>query len=156
MRPDTFLKLLGLAGASVFTAALGATAASAAPALDLSAYAGKVVYLDFWASWCQPCHESFPYMEQLKARYGKDGLVIIAVNLDHAKSRADAFLRQAGSDLDIVYDPDGKIAAQYQVRDMPTSVLIGRDGKVRYVYKGFHAEETRIYSAQVGELVHDN
>jgi len=134
--------------------ALGAAAgAQAAPAVDLGAYRGKVVYLDFWASWCHPCEQSFPYMEALKQRYGKD-LVILAVNVDHNRDRADAFLDRMHSDLDVVYDPKGDLASRFGVKDMPTSILIGRDGQVRYVHKGFFPEETSEYNAQLAEIVY--
>ena len=144
--------------AALGLAALGCMAMFGGPVLaggtlDLGAYKGKVVYLDFWASWCHPCEQSFPYMEQLKQRYGDD-LVVIAVNVDHSRDRADAFLNRMHSDLNVVYDPDGQLAAHYDVKDMPTSMLIGRDGKVRYVHKGFFAEQMSGYNAQVAELVH--
>jgi len=132
------------------------TGAFAAPPLDLSAYKGKVVYLDFWASWCQPCKASFPYMEQLKQLYGSQGLVIIAVNVDHAQPRAQAFLQAMNSDLPVVYDPKGELAARFKVKDMPTSILIGRDGTTRYVHNGFFTEQTAIYGSQVAELIHEH
>jgi thiol-disulfide isomerase/thioredoxin len=138
------------AGAIVFG---GAFPAMAAPALDLSAYKGKVVYLDFWASWCHPCEQSFPYMETLKSRYGRDGLVILAVNVDHSRDRADAFLKRVGSDLNIIYDADGKLAQRFKVSDMPTSLLIGRNGRVRYIHKGFHPEQADAYNDQLAGLI---
>ncbi|ESQ81883.1 TlpA disulfide reductase family protein [Asticcacaulis benevestitus] len=137
-------------------AMLGLSPAYAEPAkLDLAAYKGKVVYLDFWASWCGPCKASFPYMERLKATYGRDGLVIIAVNVDHAQAKAENFLKAQQSDLAVVYDPKGEIATAYNVKDMPTSVLIGRDGKVRYVHKGFFPDQTEAYGRQVEALLHE-
>jgi thiol-disulfide isomerase/thioredoxin len=137
-------------------AIIGLSPAQAEPAkLDLSAYKGKVVYLDFWASWCGPCKASFPYMERLKSAYGGDGLVIIAVNVDHSQAKAANFLSAQGSDLTVVYDPKGEIATAYHVKDMPTSVLIDRDGKVRYVHKGFFPDQTAEYGRQVEVLLHE-
>ena len=132
--------------------------ASAADAgqLDLAAYKGKVVYLDFWASWCHPCEESFPYMEEAKRLYGPQGLEIIAVNVDHSRARADAFLKKQKSDLNIVYDPKGALATRFEVKDMPTSILIGRDGTVRYVHQGFFPEKTAEYDSHISELLHAN
>ncbi len=142
------------AGFTVAMAALAVAApALAAPDLNLDAYKGKVVYLDFWASWCHPCEQSFPYMEQLKQRYGND-LVVIAINVDHNHDRAEAFLQRLHSDLNVVYDPKGELAARYAVKDMPTSILIDRDGKVQYVHKGFFPEQIDDYNAQVVGLVH--
>ena len=164
-RPPAFRPLLSLwpvmAAAGFLLAAALAPVPSAhaddAPAtLDLSAYRGKVVYLDFWASWCQPCKQSFPFMEQLKATYGDQGLVIIAVNVDHSPAKAKAFQAAMGSDLPVVYDTSGDLAAHFRVTDMPTSILIGRDGKTRYLHNGFHPEQTMTYASQVAELIHEH
>ena len=131
-----------------------APAANAAT-LDLSAYKGKVVYLDFWASWCGPCKLSFPYMERLAYYYSKQPFVIVAVNVDHSRAKADAFLSTVNARFPIVYDPRGVIAAHYGVKAMPTSILIGRDGRVRYVDKGFFAEQMPIYESHIAELIND-
>lgn len=145
-----------LAGA-VAALAITPVAVSAAPsstgALNLDAYRGKVVYLDFWASWCHPCEQSFPYMEQLKQLYGND-LAIVAVNVDHNRDRADAFLQRVHSDLTVVYDPKGELAARYAVKDMPTSILIDREGKVQFIHKGFFLGQIDDYNAQIVGLVH--
>lgn len=154
-RPGAAKARLSILALATLVAA-GPMAALAAPTLDLSAYKGKVVYLDFWASWCQPCKASFPYMERLKRLHASEGLVIVAVNLDHAKPRADAFLQAMNSDLDIVYDPKGDIAKAYGVKDMPTSLLIDRNGKVSFTHQGFYPEKTADYDVQVGELLHDH
>jgi len=145
--------LAALLTAAIFLTPLSVTAA---PPLDLSAYKGKVVYLDFWASWCQPCKASFPYMEKLKHMYGDKGFVVIAVNVDHAQPRAQAFLQAMNSDLDVVYDPKGELPAKYAVKDMPTSFLIDRTGQIRYTHNGFYPEQTPQYDAQVSELLHEN
>src|SRR5215472_3824919 len=72
------------------------------PALDLAQYKGKVVYLDFWASWCKPCRQSFPWMNAMEKKYSADGLVIVAVDLDEQRADADKFLKQRPADFDIV------------------------------------------------------
>jgi thiol-disulfide isomerase/thioredoxin len=129
----------------------------AAPAfaqdLDLSAYKGKVVYLDFWASWCVPCRLSFPFMTQLQQSYGPEGLVVVAVDVDKDRTKAAAFLQQMPPAFRIVYDPKGSIAQQYDFRDMPTSVLIGRDGKVHFVHSGFFPEKEGEYLMHVNSLL---
>ena len=66
-----------------------AAVAAAAPSLDLSAYKGKVVYIDFWASWCEPCRESFPWMQDVQSAFGPQGFVVIAVNVDHDRAAAE-------------------------------------------------------------------
>jgi thiol-disulfide isomerase/thioredoxin len=126
-----------------------------ADTLDLSAYRGKVVYLDFWASWCNPCRTSFPWMNQMQSSLGHKGLVIIAVNVDHDRELADEFLQSNGADFKVVYDPDGEIARQYNFRDMPTSILIGRDGKIRSVHNGFFPNREDSYFSDVQALLNE-
>ena len=121
--------------------------------LDLSAYRGKVVYLDFWASWCTPCRLSFPWMSGIQQSYGRDGLVVIAVNVDHDRALADAFLSAGSPGFKIIYDPAGAIASQYNFRDMPTSVLIGRDGKVHFTHDGFFPAKEGAYAADIVALL---
>ena len=126
--------------------------ANAAP-LNLADYKGKVVYLDFWASWCNPCRQSFPWMNDLQDSYRKSGLVVIGVNVDHDRDLAQGFLRKSPAEFDILYDPEGQIARQFEFRDMPTSVLIDRSGHVRYVHAGFFPEKRNEYLAHVQTLL---
>ena len=107
------------------------------PALDLAAFRGKVVYLDFWASWCQPCRQSFPFMDALEREYGTEGLVVIAVNVDTERRLAAEFLAEHPVSFRIVYDPAGKLAEEWKLEGMPTTVLIGRDGQARSRQVGF-------------------
>ena len=133
---------------------LGASATAHAASLDLSPYRGKVVYLDFWASWCTPCHLSFPWMNDIQATYGAEGLVILAVNLDRDRAKADDFLATDRGQLNILYDPKGDIAKQFNFKDMPTAILIGRDGKVHSVHSGFEIGRENVYLADVVSLLH--
>lgn len=125
-----------------------------AASLDLTPYRGKVVYLDFWASWCTPCHLSFPWMNEIQATYGAEGLVILAVNLDRDRAKADEFLATDRGQLNILYDSKGDIAKQFNFRDMPTAILIGRDGKARFVHSGFEIGKENAYLADVVSLLH--
>lgn len=121
--------------------------------LDLTAYRGKVVYLDFWASWCKPCRHSFPWMNDMQKKYGADGLVIVAVNVDEQHADAAKFLRQTPADFAIVYDPEGKYAQQYQIIGMPSSFIIGRDGQVVKKHQGFFDDSPAKYEAELRELL---
>lgn len=129
--------------------------AASAQGLDLAPYKGKVVYLDFWASWCGPCRISFPWMGEMQSRLGGDGLVVIAVNVDREKARADDFLKRNAAPFKIVYDPAGALASRYAIKGMPTSVLIGRDGKIRYVHTGFLEKQENAYRAHIAELLNE-
>jgi cytochrome c biogenesis protein CcmG, thiol:disulfide interchange protein DsbE len=121
--------------------------------LDLNAFHGRVVYLDFWASWCGPCRQSFPWMEILKDTYGPQGLEIVAVNLDSDRADADRFLHQFHPTFDLRFDPKGELAALYKVQGMPSSVLIDRHGATRFTHVGFLPADARVYEAQVRELL---
>ena len=117
--------------------------------VDLSALEGKVVVVDFWASWCGPCRKEMPLLQTFHEKYAKDGLVIIGVNLDRSAKKMRSFLEKTTVTFRIVHDPKAKTAQRYAPRAMPTSYFIGRDGKVRYVHEGFtpddaHPLETRI------------
>jgi len=123
---------------------------------NLSEYKGKVVYLDFWASWCGPCKLSFPYMEDLKNRFGDQGLVIVADDLDQDRANAEAFLDRHGDDIHVLFDQKGILASRFKVSEMPTTVLIDRNGKVRYVHKGFFRKKEREYTSHVLELLNEH
>lgn len=132
------------------------TAAPIVPYLfNIDNYKGKVVYLDFWASWCGPCKFSFPYMQGLENRYGSKGLVIFADNLDHDSARADTFLRDNGIQLPIIYDQKGVLASRYKVEDMPTSILFDRHGRIRYVHKGFYKDKESEYTSHIIKLLNE-
>jgi thiol-disulfide isomerase/thioredoxin len=103
---------------------------------DLSAYRGKVVYLDFWASWCGPCRASFPFMNDLVARYG-DKLAVVTVNLDEDRDSADEFIDEFHPLFPVFFDPKGKQASKYGVSGMPNSFLFDRDGKLILKHMGF-------------------
>ncbi len=105
--------------------------------VSLKDFRGKVVYLDFWASWCVPCIKYFPWMDEIKQKYSEKGFEIIAINLDKDRAAADDFLKELNVSFTIAFDESGDSAAQYKLKGMPTSYLIGRDGKVYASHIGF-------------------
>jgi thiol-disulfide isomerase/thioredoxin len=105
--------------------------------LDLASYRGKVVLLDFWASWCEPCRHSFPWLSAMQDKYGADGLVVIGVNVDRERSEADRFLASTPARFSLVYDPQGALAAQYNLMGMPSSFLFDADGQLLATHIGF-------------------
>ncbi len=113
--------------------------------LSLAQFRGKVVYLDFWASWCGPCRASFPWMNEMHRKYAKDGLVIIAVNLDKVSSQRDKFLQELPADFIIAFDQQAKTADDYNISVMPTSVLISRQGLILDQHIGFTEEKIDLY-----------
>jgi cytochrome c biogenesis protein CcmG, thiol:disulfide interchange protein DsbE len=121
--------------------------------IRLEALRGKVVYLDFWASWCGPCRLSLPWMEQLRRDFGASGLEVVAVNVDEAPADGIAFLKRFPVGYTVVGDAGGDIAELYDVRDMPSSYLIDRDGTVRLVHRGFNQRAAASLRRQIAEAV---
>jgi thiol-disulfide isomerase/thioredoxin len=107
----------------------------------LAEFRDKVVYVDFWASWCAPCRQSFPWMNGLQRQYGKEGLVIVAINLDQVRADAENFLKQYPAEFIVRFDPQGQLAQQFKVRGMPTSALLARDGRVLWTHEGFRSKD---------------
>ena len=99
----------------------GAPDVLAEDSLDLTQYEGKVVVLDFWASWCAPCRRSFPWWNTMHAKYADEGLVIIGVNLDNDPNSAKEFLAEFPADFKIYYDTDKELARKFGVQAMPSS-----------------------------------
>lgn len=108
-----------------------------ADTLSLEAYTGKVIYLDFWASWCGPCAAALPAIDALQKEFGTQGFQVLAVNVDQDLDDARRFLAQRPVDYPNVADPNGAIPERFAVETMPTSFLIDREGIVRHVHKGF-------------------
>ena len=107
----------------------------------LSDYKGKTVYLDFWASWCGPCKQSFPWMNEMQARYQANGLTVLSINVDQKHSDAKLFLARNPASFEVALDATGATPRSYGVKVMPTSVLIGPNGSVLAVHKGFSNED---------------
>lgn len=105
--------------------------------ISLSRLKGRVVYLDFWASWCKPCRKSFPFMNELHARYRQQGLVVIAINLDEEKSDAALFLEKFPAHFVVAYDAEGDTARNYDLTIMPSSWIINRKGNIISQHAGF-------------------
>jgi thiol-disulfide isomerase/thioredoxin len=115
---------------------------------------GKVLLLDFWASWCGPCKNSFPAMNDLHKQYADKGLTIIAVSVDEKRDDMDRFLKSLPASFAVVRDAAHKLVAMADVPTMPTSFLIDRSGKVRFVHKGFRGDETvKQYRAEIDTLL---
>jgi thiol-disulfide isomerase/thioredoxin len=136
------------------TAAPNFTIESEQLSSSLAELRGQVVYMDFWASWCKPCRKSFPWMNDMQAKYPKD-LQIVAINLDAEPELAAAFLEKVPATMPIVYDPKGDIAKAYQLLGMPSSYLIDKKGKLRFVHKGFFTEKAALYENEISTLLNE-
>jgi cytochrome c biogenesis protein CcmG, thiol:disulfide interchange protein DsbE len=121
--------------------------------ISLAGLKGKVVYVDFWASWCGPCKQSFPFMNELQGKYRAQGLEVLAVNLDAKRDDADRFLSDVPAQFAIAFDPKGESARRFEVRGMPSSYLIGRDGRVFAAHKGFKDEDRKALEAHIAQAL---
>jgi cytochrome c biogenesis protein CcmG/thiol:disulfide interchange protein DsbE len=130
-----------------FTLSTGKTSVS------LDSLRGRVVMVDFWASWCGPCHRSFPWMAAMHKKYADQGLTILAINLDKTQEAAAGFLADTPAPFTVLYDPSGRTADAYRVQGMPTTVLVGRDGRIRSTHIGFEPAKAAAFEALIQEAL---
>jgi cytochrome c biogenesis protein CcmG/thiol:disulfide interchange protein DsbE len=124
-----------------------------ASAVKMSDYKGKTVYLDFWASWCGPCKQSFPWMNDMQSRYGAKGLRVVGINLDQKNDEAREFLKETTASFDVAFDQSGKTPRSFAIKGMPTSVLIGPDGRVLSIHTGFKPEQKSALEQQIKQAL---
>lgn len=126
--------------------------------MKLTDLTGKVIFLDFWASWCKPCKEEFPYLIKLYIDYKDSGFVVVAVNVDTDRDKLDKFINNLGTDVPftVVTDREGKIPDLYKLDAMPTSFLIDKKGIIRYRHTGFELSDKETYSKELLELLNQN
>ena len=128
---------------------LQVSAATSANQFDLKSHEGKVVIVDFWASWCVPCRRSFPWLNAMHRKYANQGLVIIGVNLDADRSEAMKFLEDFPPEFSIYYDETKDLAREFGVVAMPSSYVIGRDGEIRKKHFGFKVKKQGEYESAI-------
>ena len=121
--------------------------------VDLKALQGKVVLVDFWASWCGPCKEEMPVLQSLHEKYAWQGLVIIGINIDNNPKKMNNFLKATPVEFRIVHDPKTTIAQKYEPSTMPSSYFIGRDGTLRYLHEGFHKKDAAEIESRIKALL---
>ncbi len=112
---------------------------------ELAPVKGKVVWVDFWASWCVPCRRSFPWLNTMQRKYGKQGFEIIAVNVDKDRGLADQFLRENPAQFALRFDPKGNLAKEFKVQAMPSSFVLDASGRVIATHFGFKLADTAEY-----------
>lgn len=123
------------------------------PKLRLSDYKGKVLYVDFWASWCGPCVVSMPLLNDLRNKYKDSGFEVIAVNLDEDLLLAAKFIKKVNVDYPIVSDIHGIVAKQYKVNGLPTAYLINAKGNIQLIHKGFKKSDISFIEAVVDKAL---
>jgi peroxiredoxin len=154
-----FLCLFGIANAAFTNAADVAPdfalKSTRGENLRLSEHRGEVVLLNFWASWCGPCRQEMPILNTLHQRYNKLGFSVIGVNVDKDSSLADKLLKDIPVTFPVLLDDTGAVSNSYTVSAMPTSVLIDRDGNMRFLHKGYKPGYEQEYENEIKELLRE-
>ena len=121
----------------------------------LSEQTGRVIVLDFWASWCAPCREEFPFLIELANQNMDKSFAVVAVNIDKKSANAKAFIAKLKVEVPFVIpvDAESKIPSKYEVENMPTTFIIDKKGVVRYIHKGFAESYKEEYKKQIAELL---
>jgi len=160
------LKSLAIVGLSLCLSAQAADSGDIAPSfvlpdirgtasVSLTDYAGKVVYLDFWASWCTPCRQSLPLLSALHVDLTNRGFEVLAIDIDEDPDDGRRFIETYPVGYTVLSDPDGRVAKRYAVRTMPSSFLIDRSGVVHSVHVGFKEKDMVHIRAQIESLLED-
>jgi peroxiredoxin len=147
-----------LAGTPVEAAAPAAAPDFSLPARDgsavrLSDLRGQVVMINFWATWCGPCRQEMPLLEQIHARYEPLGFTLLGVNVEPDSAPAQAWLKGMPVSFPILFDRENAVSAQFGVEAMPSSVLIDREGRVRHVHRGYKPGDESTYADLIRSLV---
>jgi thiol-disulfide isomerase/thioredoxin len=122
-------------------------------AVRLSTFNGKVLLVDFWASWCVPCKTSFPALDAIYREYAPKGLEVVAVNLDEQRKNADAFLAAHPHRMTVLFDPKGIAPEAFAVKGMPSSYLIDRSGAIRFTHMGYSGNVDVSYRKEIAQLL---
>jgi peroxiredoxin len=123
--------------------------------IKLSELRGQVVMINFWASWCGPCRQEMPLLDQLYQRYQPMGFTLLGVNVEEDSTAADKVLKQIPVSFPVLFDSENSVSESYQVRAMPSTFLIDRNGNVRYLHKGYQPGYEEEYQQQIRELVRE-
>jgi thiol-disulfide isomerase/thioredoxin len=122
-------------------------------AVQLSVYKGKVLLVDFWASWCVPCKTSFPALDAIYREYQPRGLEVLAVNLDEERRNADTFLSAHPHRMTVLFDPRGTAPVAFGVKGMPTSFVIDKTGTIRFTHMGYSGDADVRYRQEITQLL---
>jgi peroxiredoxin len=125
------------------------------PNLRLQEQRGRVVMINFWASWCGPCRVEMPHLARLYEKYRGSGFTVLAVNIDESPQKAASLATQLGMRFPVLLDTDKKVSRLYDLSTMPSTVLVDREGRVRYVHRGYRDGYEETYDKQIRELLRE-
>jgi len=123
------------------------------PEVALADLKGQVVMINFWATWCGPCRQEMPHLEALHQRYSSLGFTLLGVNVENDREGATAFLDETPVTFPILFDPENEVSKLYNVVAMPSTVLVGRDGTMRFIHHGYKPGYEGEYQTQIRELL---
>ena len=123
--------------------------------VKLSELRGQVILLNFWASWCGPCRQEMPLLEKLHKRYSALGFTVLGVNVEEDPRKAKTLLKDISVSFPILFDTSNKVSKQYKVSAMPSTVMIDRNGNMRYLHKGYKPGDEAQYKKWVKKLVRE-
>jgi peroxiredoxin len=123
--------------------------------LRLSEYRGDVVMINFWATWCGPCRQEMPLLDELYNRYQRVGFNLLGVNIDDDSRRAMQMAEELGIDFPVLFDASKEVSRLYEVEAMPVTVLVDREGTVRYVHHGYKPGYEEKYLDQIRSLLRE-
>jgi thiol-disulfide isomerase/thioredoxin len=121
----------------------------------LSDLRGQVVMLNFWASWCGPCRQEMPLLDELSKRYGRAGFTLLGVNVEQDTAAGEKYLQDTPVSFPILWDPTSKVSQLYNIDAMPSTVMIDRDGNMRYLHRGYKPGYEKDYKKQIKELIRE-
>lgn len=161
-RMNSWIRAAALGGALAMSSLVGASA-SVAPAFSLPSRAGdtvsldqlkgKVVMLNFWASWCGPCRQEMPLLDSMHKRYSSLGFTLIGVNVEANTKDAERWLEDTPVSFPVLFDRDSKVSKLYDVSAMPSTVFIDRKGNLRYLHRGYKPGDESEYLNQIRALL---
>ena len=125
------------------------------PNLSLNEQKGKVILLNFWASWCGPCRQEMPLLDDLHNKYEKLGFAVLGVNVEADPTKANEFLSGTPVNFPILYDTENKVSELYKVDAMPSTVMIDRDGMARVLHRGYQPGYEKIYEKEIKKLIRE-
>jgi peroxiredoxin len=122
-------------------------------AVSLDDLRGQVAMINFWATWCGPCREEMPHLEALYQRYADLGFAVLGVNVEEDATGADAFLAETPVSFPVLFDPQNEVSELYEVIAMPSTVLVDRAGKIRFVHRGYQSGYEDEYQSEIRTLL---
>jgi peroxiredoxin len=146
--------LAGAGGDSGPAPAFSLTALSGEPTA-LSQYKGQVVMVNFWATWCGPCQQEMPLLDQMYKKYRPAGFTLLGINVDKDAPAVRELLARRPVSFPVLLDPANQVSKAYHVDDMPSSVIIDRKGMIRYVHRGYKPGDENEYQDRIRQLIRE-